>query len=203
MIHGAKYADNKVKIHYDQTNNALEEFVRKIKIMEKLSGGYLNSCGLETMACCLEATQDNPFGFLNKRIQPGDYIFGYMNNKSNYDYFDKMGIKGHRSIPGNMISELYVLACKDLLDVEVAITNNLEWDDVKLLLKEKSAIQFAYFNPNHYSAIVKHDEEKNIMLVVNSWPNMPGNKNGGWHEEMSEKEFTENVKSKFILYGAQ
>lgn len=192
MIQGAKYWNEKDKVWYVQTNNAIEAFLQKKYAELGLQVGYLESCGISAACTCLAAC-----GYDMPGMAEG-LLFDFLNSPVNYQKYGDLGINV-RTVFGNQISEAYPLAVSEIFGAAAYVINNATFEQIATLLKTGRAIQFAFSSPNHYNAALAYSDEQAAILRADPWPGDPLNIQGGWHELLTREKFT-NVKPKIIVY---
>ncbi len=194
---GVKYYNDKSRIFYIQTNNSLECFLAKYNRQIKIKAGYLWSCGISSSCIAMSA-----FGYDLPKCAEG-ILFDVLNSESFYHLYTplkKQGINIAASI-GNLFSEAYPIAVKEAFGATASIGEKVIWTDLIHMLKNDYPFQFAFKEPSHYNAAVAYDEKNNIIKRVDPWPGNTMNKQGGWHEDLTEEMFNENVIDKVVIYG--
>lgn len=194
MIKGAMNWNDK-KIWFSQVNNAIEKYNKNTGVQ-----GFLETCGPSAATICIAAMSqilpDGNFaalGFADAvKVQPEDLLFIHLLSPANY--VDAIKIP-------NRVAECYPSAVSAVFKRDARIEKDLTFAQVAALLSAGHSIQFAFYDPNHFGAMVAYDDEKKVILRVDPWPGNDLNKKGGWLEEVSELEFKSNIKPKFIVYG--
>lgn len=185
-IKGTINWNNQKSIHYVQDNNAIEKYNKNSGVK-----GYLETCGPSSACICMSAMYGNIFQKAESlKVQPEDLLFINLLNPFNF--------------PDITISNRFIVcypkAIFSLFGVTTEIKQNLTFQEISNLTSQGNAVQFAFYKPSHFNAIVAYDVDKKTLLRVDPWPKNPMNKKGGFLEELTEDEFNSNVKHTFLIY---
>jgi len=185
-------------IRYDQTRNSIEAIIKKVLAENKLPLKFLESCGASATACILEG-----MGFVKAfdypqiggvRIQFDDFITVALNDPKN----DRIFSKGN--VFDNRIMRNYLVLARMLFPHCKPEYNAFTWDELTTEIYNGNGALICLKKPGHYIAGIAYDNVKNVILFSDSWGTRKGLKHGGWHEELTEKEFNNNVMAKQIVF---
>ena len=198
MIRGAKYYNDSTR-RYSQDNNPTEEQLRKHGIKS-----YLETCGPTAALNCISALGHNTDldNLPGEVIQPEEVLSDFLNDPKNYD--DLRNIRpslNPASIPGGRVPQYYPWAVKVLFNVVCEFKWNMTFDSVSFDVSKGKAIQICFENPGHYVAVLAYDDVKDELIYNDPWSGNPMNKNGGFNERLSRREFIDNVKNYFLIYN--
>lgn len=198
MIRGAKYWNDKSKF-YTQVNNPTEEQLRKHGIK-----AFLETCGPTTALNCIASLGHNTDldNLPGEVIQPEEVLSDFLNDPKNYEALRNVRLSlNPASIPGGRVPQYYPYAVKFLFNVACEFRWNMTFDTIALDVARGKSIQICFENPGHYVAVVAYDDKNDELIYNDPWPANPMNKNGGFNERLSRKEFEDNVKNFFLIYN--
>lgn len=213
MIKGIKYWNNS-SIRYEQTQNATEAIIRKVKIeinkeLKKnykeedidINLGYLESCGASAFCTIMEGMgilKPADYPQINgQRIQFDDFVMMYLNDP-------------HKDIlfyPGNSMDNRWIYSYPTLAKELFNVSSKMHWgasalsfDQAAKELTKGNGIQICLKRPGHYLACIAYDDDKDAILFSDSWGSRPGNKNGGWQEVLTRDEYNNNTVNHKLVY---
>lgn len=194
---------NDISIRYNQENNIIELFLSKLKQAGQ-STFRLESCGVESIGCAIEAV-DGRFKFNLPKINGkafmgyGDFLFDLLN--SNHS---DIPIKS-RDIPNNEFIENLAWGAEQISFVKTNIHYlSFQQDIIPEMiaaLKRQSAIVFSYltdYGTGHFSTIVAYDDIKKVFIIYDPWSGNKHCKRNGVKEEFSEKFIMERSRRRFL-----
>lgn len=195
----AKYAFDRERSFYRQSNNSAEELLRKVHLQiardvrllleGKVDGStlnavlhkilsYLETCGPTSAVMCMAAfgrfENDPVDGALTQRE---DELTDFFNDPRNYARFRAVRDDvDPASIPGNRVPQYYPIAVKTLYGVRCEFL----WTTLLAVvehLKEGRTAQLCFKDPGHFFSAVAYDEERDEIVYNDPWPEryMDGN----------------------------
>lgn len=198
---GVKHWNDQSRYHV-QTNNAWENN------LSKMTGRHvLETCGPTAAANCMDA-----MGILPRIVMPGgwepqaeDVLTLFMADPRNEEDFRKIrpSLDPHEYM-GNRVPQYYEYAVREVFGVKANFTWDFGWtfDKTINMLKAGYAVQICMKVPGHYLAVVGYNEDVDMLVYNDSWPQRRGIKNGGFNEIMGRTEFGANVEPFAIWYEA-
>lgn len=205
MIRGAHYWDVR-DTFYTQTNNALEELLRKRpatcpKCGHEFVFSPLESCGPTSAVNCMAAlgydlAVDCPGPW---RPQPEDVLADWFNDPRNYSKMQAARTDiTPRDLPGNRVPQYYPLAVKDVFGArcDFAWINSL--GRISEYLAKGYALQLCYKSPGHYVAAVAWDDESAEIIYRDPWPGRTGT--DGYNLRMGQEEYEIEVQPFALVY---
>jgi len=159
---------NDRKIRYEQTENAVEAIIKKVRKQDGSKIGYLENCGPSSCATILEG-----MGFLNinnyfrfptgESIQMDDAISIYMNDPR-HDHLFKSG-----DVFDNEYIDCYITVAKNLFGVDAKRWTNNTFDSWASQLIIGNGVQAVLKNPGHYIALIAYDPKKDVIYFHDPW----------------------------------
>ena len=191
MIRGARHWDDRSR-YYVQTNNAIEELLRK-------SGQKLESCGPTAAINCLAVlgydltvTCPGPW-----RPQPEDILLDYLNDPRNAEKF--RGIRTDvDQLPGNRVPQYYPLAVGEVFGARCDFAWLHSFGGLSDYLIKGYAIQICLKSPGHYLAAIAFDDESGEIIYNDPWPGRLGG--DGFNIRMGSDEYEKNIQPFALIY---
>lgn len=196
---------NNTSIRYDQENNVIELFLKKMKAA-KQSSFKLESCGVEGAACAVEAVDAEwiiPLPEINGMpyLGYGDMFFNYLNSL----YVEHILPVNSTVYPNNEIIDNLGFVIMKFSNAGAKVyeyTNTLMIDfKMKFMLKRGSAVVLSYltdYETGHYITVVKWDDTKEVFICYDSWKGNKHCKNGGVLEEYSRDFFIKRARPRLL-----
>jgi hypothetical protein len=197
MIRGCKHWESRKITRYVQTNNAVEQILKKSGVKN-----WLESCNLESATMIIAAMGHDidvqtPGG---ATIQPADAAILWANDPANYEK-----LKGARNLDGdrwmgNEIPQWIPVIVHEVFGVKAQYEIPLSWKQLTEFLVGSHGVELHLVNPGHFIAALAYDDETNEIIYNDPWPGRRGLKNRGFHERMSEHEFSMNYSKYGIVF---
>lgn len=196
---------NKTSVRYDQENNIIEIFLRKMRYLGDTDFS-LESCNVESAACAVEAVGADwtvPLPEINNMpyLGYGDMMFDYLNS---YKIRNSLPFDS-KVYPQNEMMENLAFAIKKFSDADARkyVYENTDIIDyhIKQKLKRESAVVLSYstdYNTGHYITVVAWDNEKKVFICYDSWAKNMHCKNGGVLEEYSADFFIRRSRPRLL-----
>ena len=197
---GCPYAPDRARSMYDQTNNAIEQILRKYKNRKVVSPhDYLESCGTESVQVIRESMGKNmETGY---PVQPADILLLAFNDPANYRAMRRVFNVDPDRYLGNEIPEWYQAIVPLVFpDTRVQFENPITWKQVTEFVSGGHGVQLLLKNPGHFIGVILYDEEKDILHFNDTWKYRAGLKNGGFLETLTKEEFEKNCFKKANVF---
>ncbi len=210
MIKGPPFWNDRSR-YYVQTNNPTEQILKKEGIK-----GWLESCGSTALTNCAAAlgkdfTVTCPGGF---QPQTDEIATGFLNDPRNYAKFllarPNLDPSLASSPPGNRVPQYFPVAAKELFGIEgvyIGVFSTIDiWAAVVSELVNEHPVQLCLVNPGHYIAAVAYDEDKDEIIINDSWPGRFKDSLGGFNRRVTHTDLDSgpaNWKNFIVIYQYQ
>ena len=198
---------NNPAIRYDQENNIIESFLKKIRAAGSIAFS-LESCGVESIACAIEAVGarwTTPLPTVDGRpiMGYGDLIFDYLNSPfvdPKHEHLSRP-----ETIPPNEIHENLAYSVGKVSTAKAKchppVENDLIFYYLKTFVQSGSACVISYltdYGSGHYICIVAYDETTHELIGYDPWSKNKHCKNGGIMERYKADFINERARQKII-----
>lgn len=195
MIHGARLWNDR-KTFFTQTNNALEELLRK-----RSEASPLESCGPTAAVNCM-AVLDYNLKILCPGPwwpQPEDVLTDWFNDPRNYDKMQatRKDISPY-ALPGNRVPQYYPIAVKDVFGARCDFAWLNCFGSLSDYLIKGYPLQLCFKSPGHYIAAVAWDDETGEIIYRDPWPGRTGT--DGYNLRMGREEYQVQVQPFALIY---
>ena len=204
MIKGAVNWDD-AKIRYDQSNNIVENFLEKQKVLNNCNFIY-ESCNVESASCSIEAVGGEwkvkkPVINGKEFLGYGDLMFDFLNSDS---FKNDLPVNSDKFPNNEFIDNLsYCVSLFSDCGSKVHYFDNIEImvSDMKEYLKAGSSIVLSYktdYGTSHFITIVAYDFERHEFICYDPWKNNRHCKNGGVKERYRDDFFLKRSRKRFM-----
>lgn len=187
---------NDTSIRYDQENNVIEIFLSKLKASGQATF-RLESCGVESACCAVEAVGGHWIRLKPSYLGYGDMMFDLLNSSKTDCPIKSDKIPNNEYIENLTYSIEYFSDCKT--DIHYLAYKSDIVPEIKMMLKRGSAVVFSYltdYNSGHYSTIVAYSD--NNFILYDPWSKNMHCKNKGVLEKFPEKFITDRARLKIL-----
>jgi len=197
MIRGAKFWNDRQRAYYSQSNNPLEQILRKLEVKD-----WLESCAPTYILNCIAALGYDveikcPGVY---RPQPEEVLMGFFHDSRNYQRFREIRHDiNPNTFMGNRVPQFHPFAAAQVFKANARYVENHEFEFVCGYFESGHSIGFLLKQPSHYIAGVAYDDDTDEIIYNDSRPERFPDGNG-FNRRMSRNEFRINVEPFVIIY---
>jgi len=185
-------------IHYDQTNNIFERFLKDLKDSGQTKF-YLETCNMNAAGCAVEAV-GGKWKYTLPLDPKGKSLFGQDDLMAFYLY-STYGQSNAPSVKDGVCENevksniAWVIGECALVRAELVVALNAEsmvqkMDDALLLGKAVVLSYLTDYGSGHFITLVKRDKRRGVFIAHDPWPLNKACVKGGIREEYPDSFFT-------------
>jgi len=193
MIKGAKRWK---KVYHKQTDNAIEEILRKF------NQPSLETCGAAAAVNCMDAigidlSIETPTGY---KIDADEAITLFLNDKRNYDLlYQARNNLDPGELQNTRVPQHIPVAVKVLFNCKAEFNWGIDIKRYIQELKKGNSIQVC-LSIGHYISIIAYDTCTDEFIYNDSWPNRKSLQNKGIRERIKSDFLSSIINPYYIIY---